>query len=220
MKCYVITITDLEQSVRAANRCIKSGQNLLNASIQMHSAVTPKNDPEKIFSDKRISVKAFNEQTSRRLNCMAAFLSHHSLWEMCANDNEDYIIFEHDAVIVNEIPEMINYNGCISLGAPSYGKYNVPKFLGVNALTSKPYFPGAHAYRIKPSAAKTIVETAKTQAAPTDLFFDIRRFNWLQEYYPWAVIAKDNFTTIQLEGGCRAKHNWKDGLAYEILNHA
>lgn len=220
MKCYVITIIDLDQSVRVASRCIKSGKNFLSSPIVMHPAITPKDDPEKIFKEKDITDAFFNEESSRRLNCMAAFLSHHSLWEMCANDTEEYIIFEHDAVIVNEIPEFMNYNGCISLGEPSYGKYNIPQIIGVNPLTSKPYFPGAHAYRLKPSAAKLLIETAKTQAAPTDLFFDIRRFDWLQEYYPWSVVARDNFTTIQLQNGCLAKHSYRSGLPYEIVNHA
>lgn len=220
MKAYVITITDLERSVRSAQRCIKSGEYLLHSKIEIFPAITPKHNPEKIFKEKNIVDSYFNEETSRRLNCMAAFLSHHSLWEMCANDTEEYVIFEHDAVVINEIPFYMNYKGCVSLGAPSYGIFNTPQSLGVIPLTSKPYFPGAHAYRLKPSAAKTLINAAKLQACPTDLFFDIRRFKWLEEYYPWSVIAKDNFTTIQLEGGCYAKHNWKRGLAYEILNHA
>ena len=220
MKCYVITISDLERSVRAAQRCIKSGENLLHSKIEIFPAITPKDDPEKIFHDKGFHDEYFVDVYSRKLNCMAAFLSHLSLWEMCAKDNEEYIIFEHDAVILDQIPKHMNYKKCVSLGAPSYGVFNTPETLGVIPLTSKPYFPGAHAYRLKPSAAKIFVQHAKLTACPTDLYLDIRRFPWLQEYYPWPVIAKDNFTTIQLEGGCVAKHNWKNGLAYEILNHA
>lgn len=220
MKSYVITITDLERSVRAANKCIKSGEKLLRGKIDIFPAITPKDDPEKIFRDKGLHDEYFVDVYSRKLNCMAAFLSHYSLWEMCAKDNEEYIIFEHDAVIIDRIPYNMNYEKCVSLGAPSYGVFKTPETFGVISLTSKPYFPGAHAYRLKPSAAEIFVEYAKSVAGPTDLFLDIRRFRWLQEYYPWPVIAQDNFTTIQLENGCIAKHNWKNGLAYEILNHA
>jgi len=41
-------------------------------------------------------------------------------------------------------------------------------------------------------------------------------FPWLQEYYPFVARADDSFTTIQVERGCLAKHNYKDG--YEIIN--
>ena len=103
----------------------------------------------------------------------------------------------------------------MNIGAPSYGKFNSPTYLGVGPLVSKPYFPGAHAYMIKPLGAKLLIEGAKTMAGPTDLFLRLSNFPWLQEYNPWPVVAKDSFTTIQNETGCLAKHNYNDG--YEIV---
>ena len=216
MKAYVITITDLEQSVKAAKRCVKSASDQF--PVQMFKAITPKDNPSKIFEEKGITDQYFRERFSRRENCMAAFLSHHSLWEHCAKINEEIIVFEHDAVVVGHIPEFMDYTGCVSLGAPSYGTFQTPLILGVNPLTSKQYFPGAHAYRLKPQAARSFIDIAKTTALPTDIFLDARRFFWLQEYYPWPVIAKDSFTTIQVENGCLAKHNWNKE-SYEIISH-
>ena len=51
-----------------------------------------------------------------------------------------------------------------------------------------------------------VLKKAETDAGPTDVFLHLDNFSFLQEYYPWVVEAKDSFTTIQNEKGCRAKH--------------
>ena len=213
MKSYVITIMDNPDSVRAAERCIAS---MPEYNVQMFPAITPKNNPVEIAEQRGIPIDNFKEVYSRFENCLSAFLSHNTLWQMCAKDKQEYQIFEHDAVAVTPIPKFINHNGCISLGKPSYGKYRQPFVLGVNSLTSKKYFPGAHAYRIKPKAAVTILESATMYARPTDVFLNLDLFPWLQEYYPWPVEARDTFTTIQNERGCGAKHNYSED--YKIVS--
>lgn len=214
MKSYVITIWDNPHSMHYADRCIKSGATF-DIEIHKFHAFTPKSNPSALAKGQNIDTSAFNERYSRFENCLAAFLSHYTLWKTCIEIDEEVQIFEHDAVITNDIPKHLDYNGCISLGAPSYGKFNTPTKIGVNSLVSKPYFPGAHAYRITPQRAKTLCDRAKTEAAPTDLYLDIRRFDFLEEYYPWPVEARDNFTTIQNESGCLAKHQY--GPGYQIL---
>lgn len=213
MKSFVITIMDNPDSVRAAEKCIAS---MPEYDVQMFPAITPKNNPIAIAQQRGIPTDKFKEVYSRFENCLSAFLSHNTLWEMCVKDREEYQIFEHDAMAVTPIPKLINHNGCISLGKPSYGKFNQPFILGVNKLTSKKYFPGAHAYRIKPRAAMTILESAKLYAGPTDVFLNLDLFPWLQEYYPWPVEARDTFTTIQNERGCGAKHNYNED--YKIVS--
>lgn len=214
MKSYVITIKDLPQSVQSAERCIAS---MPEYDVQMFNAITPKDNPLQILKDKGMPQHWFVEKFSNLENCVSAFLSHYSLWEMCAGGKEEFQIFEHDAVCVNNIPKLINYKGCISLGKPSYGKYKTPPALGVNNLISKRYFPGAHAYRLKPKGADALIAMAKEYARPTDIFLNTDLFPWLEEYYPWPVIAKDSFTTIQKTEGCIAKHNY--GEKYEIIRH-
>ena len=212
MKSFVITITSEPKSIACAERCIAS---MPEYNVEMFDAITPKNDPVSIMEQKGLPTDKFSEIYSNTLNCISAFLSHYSLWERCASDNVEYQIFEHDAVRVGNLPKFIDYLGCISLGQPSYGKYNTPSTIGVNKLVSKKYFPGAHAYRLKPKGAKALISIAQQQAAPTDVFLNLDSFPWLEEYYPWPVIAKDTFTTIQNTNGCRAKHNY--GVNYEIL---
>ena len=205
MKAYVITIKDLDQSVKSAQRCIQSA---IPLKVEMFDAITPKDNPREILEQEGIPLDTFREKYSYLDNCISAFLSHYSLWKKCVEDNEEYIIFEHDAFVVNTIPEFINYNKVINLGAPSYGSWLTPRHLGVNPLTSKKYFPGAHAYRLKPKGAKELIARAKIDACTTDVFLRLDRFSWLEEYYPWPVIAKDEFTTLQNDNGIQAKHGY------------
>lgn len=212
MKSYVITIKDNPASVASAERCIRSAPSL---NTKMHYGFTPKDNPIQIMKDKGINSDNFNVKFSYHESCCAAFLSHHSLWEKCVETREETIIFEHDAVVVGDIPEFLVYDKVVSLGAPSYGQHITPPFIGVGPLTSKQYFPGAHAYRLKPPGAKALIEMAKRDAGPTDVFLALPRFPWLQEFHPWPVVCRDSFTTIQRELGCQAKHSYNEN--YKIM---
>ena len=214
MKNFVITITDIEQSVQCAQRCIKSGKRN-GMKIDMYDAVTPRNvNVYRMMEEEGIDTQGFVEQYSRLENCIAAFLSHYSLWKKCMEDTHTYTIFEHDAYIVQPISDSLIFNKVVSFGKPSYGGYNMPSF-GVGPLTSKRYFPGAHAYRLTPAGARVLVEQAQRHARPTDVFLNLETFPFLQEYYPWPVEARDSFTTIQNPVGCYAKHSY--GETYEII---
>ena len=213
MKHYVITMSQTPQSVASAERCIKSGDKF-GLKIEKWEATVPDELLSAFLLDVGISEAGFRERYSRLENCMAAFHSHWSLWKHCTEINEEVTIFEHDATVVNSIPEM-SHKGCISLGAPSYGRFNTPQKLGVNPLTSKKYFPGAHAYRVSPNGAQKLIDQAKVYARPTDVFLHVDTFPWLEEYFPWPVECRDTFTTIQNNTGCLAKHNYND--AYKIV---
>lgn len=214
MKSYVITIMDNPESVRVADRCIESAAKY-GIAVEKHPAITPQDDPLSMAAAKDIPVGGFKEVYSRYENCVSAFLSHFSLWEKCLQDNEQYMILEHDAVFVNQVDVFMSFDKAINIGQPSYGAARRPMKLGVNPLTSKDYFPGAHAYMVKPAGAKTFIHRSTVDAGPTDVFLHRKRFPWLQEYYPWPVQARDTFTTIQKEAGCRAKHGYNN--EYKII---
>lgn len=215
IKHYVITMTDVPASVDAANRCITSGKRF-GIDIETWVATTPQNtDIAQQVINHNIPLNNFKEKYSRLERCVAAFLSHYSLWQHAVQSNQEITVFEHDAVVVLPIDQNIKYNGCINLGKPSYGKYNDPLHIGVNPLTSKRYFPGAHAYRITAQGARKLLEQVQSHGKPTDLFLNTNTFPWLEEYYPWPVEAMDTFTTIQNQNGCRAKHNY--GQRYKII---
>jgi hypothetical protein len=213
MKGYVITIFDNEKSEQAAKRCIKSAAKH-GLEVVMEPAITPEDSPMKIASNEEIPIDGFEEIYSRFDRCLSAFLSHYFLWKNCLEKNEPQIIFEHDAVVFDKIPDNLK-NPIVNLGKPSYGKFRTPQTLGETPLVSKRYLPGAHAYYITPAGALDLINMAKKKAGPTDIFINLDYFPYINEYYPWPVDAKDNFTTIQNKNGCVAKHNY--GETYEIL---
>lgn len=214
MIAKVITLIQNPQSIEVAERCIESGKKN-GLKIEMFRAITPSDEPLELLEREGIAPSKFDERYSRNLNCISAFLSHYTLWKECANQKETYVIFEHDAVMVDRIPPT-TFPYVMNIGAPSYGRFNTPKQIGVNPLTTKRYFPGAHAYMVTPAGAKLLVENAPMYAKPTDVYLNLDTFPWLNEWYPFVAEARDSFTTIQVEDGCLAKHNWKKG--YEIID--
>lgn len=214
MKAYVITIKDNERSVQVANRCRQSAERN-GIRVEQWKATTPHDYPIDQLLNDDIAVAGLHETYSRIANCAAAFHSHYSLWKNCIETGEEHLIFEHDAYVTDTIKTNLPYEKAMSIGKPSYGKYNIPPHLGINPLTSKKYFPGAHAYFVKPAGAKAFIEQAKVMARPTDVFLNTDYFPWLQEYYPWPVEARDSFTTIQNETGCYAKHSYGEGYDIE-----
>lgn len=214
MKYFVITIPHHKGSQENAKRCIESGKRY-GIDIQTFDAITPEtHDVEGIFRQQGISTSNFSTKYSRWENVLACFLSHYTLWMSCVNNKtEAYTIFEHDAVINSPLPSKPPmFVG--TFGKPSYGKYITPSHLGWGSLTSKPYFPGAHAYTVTTMGAKMLVEAAKEEACTPDLFLNRRRFPWLQEFYPWCAYVDDSFSTIQKVEGCLAKHNFSSEFEY------
>ena len=213
MKAFVITLMDNPKSVQAAMRCMKSAERY-GLHVEHHAATTPKDNPHLILHTKGIQPSFFHERYSRPDNCMAAFLSHHSLWEMSVKQKETIVIFEHDAIVTGEVPVNEKFKGCLTFSKPSYGKFNTPTKIGVGPLVQKQYFGGAHGYIVSPEGAQELMDMAKINARATDIFMNTDNFPWLEELYPWVCYAADSFTTIQNTKGCLAKHRYSEG--YEI----
>lgn len=208
MRAYVITMMGLPQSVELADRCIDSAAKFRH-TVWTVAATTPIDNPREVFEHRGWPTRRFdNNPYSRPEPCMATFLSHELLWWQCGQGHEPYVILEHDAVFKARLPleDLAHCRGLCNLGKPSFGAFKSPA-LGLGPLKSKRYMPGAHAYYLHPEGARALCELAKTEAEPTDVFLNVHRFPWLQEFYPWPVVADDSFSTIQRELGCKAKHN-------------
>jgi hypothetical protein len=213
MKSFVIAIKGHEKSQGAADRCIESGR-LYGLSIKKFDAITPEQDVFKICKDLGINTDNFSDKYSRLENVIACFLSHYTLWKTCQDINEPIAIFEHDAVITAPMPlSLPHFVG--NIGEPSYGKYDTPSTIGWGGLVSKPYFPGAHAYIVTPMGADMIIRASNKEAQTPDIYLSRKRFDWLQEHYPYCAYAKDEFTTVQHLKGCTAKHSYTND--YEML---
>lgn len=201
---HVITITGIRESREAAVRCMDSVVSF-GYEARLFPAFTPADDPRAIFAANGWPTGKFDHNPySRTLPCMACFCSHAELWRICHTTNTPMVICEHDAVMVREIPD--NPNGlCINLGKPSFGRWKQPP-CGVGPLFSKPYFPGAHAYFLRPRGAGELLRVAKHAAEPTDVFLSLARFLWLKESFPYSFECHEEVSTIQGPLGCQAKH--------------
>ena len=165
MKAYVIRIKGHELSEQAATRCIKSAAKH-GLEVSRWDAFTPKDKPLEKLKEMGINPAPFDEVYSRTLNCASAFLSHYSLWKECYKTNEKIVIFEHDAVVFSEIPTEVEFEYVMTFSQPSYGNYKNPLTLGVNPLTQKTYFGGAHGYIVKPQGAKYLIESIDSMLPP------------------------------------------------------
>lgn len=215
-KSFVITVKDNVHSEEAADRCIASAKKV-GIDVEKHYGYNSQDDVIAIAKEEGIlSIDRFRtNEYSRFPNVLAAFLSHRSLWKKCNVEEQPMIIFEHDAVVVDHIPTNTPFKHLVSIGKPSYGKFNTPSTIGLGPLKSKPYLPGAHAYMLKPSGANMLLKTAIQKAEPTDIFINMFNFPWLQEYYPWPVETIDTFSTIQYVYGSYAKHGYNE--EYKIV---
>ena len=121
MKAFVITIESHTGSRQVANRCIKSAAKY-HINIEKWKATTPSDMPIDMLLKDGVNVAGLHETYSRIANCAAAFHSHFSIWKNAVETQEMHMIFEHDAVIINDIPKGIQFDKVVSLGAPSYGE--------------------------------------------------------------------------------------------------
>ena len=214
LKASVITIQGNEQSEKAADRLIESARKN-GLEVSKFYGNTPENiDIDAYFAEYNIPAINFHEKYSRLDRVMCAFSSHHSLWRMTAAGTTAHMIFEHDAFMVDKLPNTI-IGHIVNFGKPSYGKYRYPP-LGESRLVSKQYLPGAHAYMVTPFGAEMLLQRSTVDAGPTDVFIHNDRFpNLINEVYPWPVECRDSFTTIKNETGCLAKHNYNG--EYQII---
>ena len=214
MKAYVITIEDREPSVKAAEKCIESAAKF-GIKVEKWPAITPRNtDIVKYFEKESLPDRYFHEEYSNTPLCMAAFSSHRSLWLECIKVRKPFLILEHDAYFVDKLP-VSTQGHIVNFGKPSYGDWRIPNFVGESKMFSKDYLPGAHAYKITPSAAEVLVEQATWDAGPTDVYIHKDRFPFLHEFYPWPIEVRETFTTIQRKHGCYAKTQYND--KYQII---
>jgi len=214
MIAKVITLQNVPESVKVAERCINSAKNY-GVQVSKFNAITPETYHH-VIDENEINVDHFKEVYSRYENALSAFCSHFSLWKECLTSRSPYLILEHDAVFMDTLPNFF-FGDIVNLGEPSYGRYISPPYIGEGPLISKPYLPGAHCYYITPKGAKSLINGAKVMAKPTDVYIRKEVFD-INEYNPWPVKAVDSFTTIQKEEGIHAKHSFMQTGKMDIID--
>lgn len=220
---YIITLVNNNLSLTSALRCKDSilqrtslDPDPLDPDPGLWAAFGPNNcNVDIMFCDWELDSKHFIDNWSRRANAMACFLSHCNLWRKCRDLNEPVIILEHDAVMVTELPckDYMNKYDIYNLGKPSYGRFNTitskDRPYEGKLFSTSGYLKGAHAYYVTPVGAQKLLDKAKQNAKPVDLFISDKDFN-IGESIPWAFEAHDSFSTIQKKRGCIYKHKYND----------
>lgn len=196
MKSYIITLTTNKRSVDATNRCIKSA----NIPITIFDAVDEMN-AECIMREEGIvwkypwqgeqmdfkaGLRKTAYKTAQPLRRVACFLSHYLLWKSCANQNQPFMILEHDAIFIKPFDQTAFMKAecdIISLNDPRGATRMAHDYHDI--LQSKPQaiqrvptiddlmvpqgLPGNSAYIIKPSGAKKMLDLVREYGAwPND----------------------------------------------------
>jgi len=198
MKTFLIRIKDHPVSEKESKDCLHSADLYsYKEKIQIFDAITPKRGCKDILGDRPNIFD--NYPRPDRVAC--CFASHYLLWNKCIELNEPILILEHDAIFIDEFPD-IDFDMCCTFGEPTYYQpqyidFNTPKIDGIQTLTDK-NFLGHHAYAMKPDAAKIFVEDCDTTVlSPNDLWMTKEKYPWLQEYRPFPISAQRSVSTVQ-----------------------
>lgn len=105
MKTFVIRLKGQEPSETLATECIDSGKEF-GLNIVPFDGVF---GSENIFAKtQEFRIRPFSEGMKKgRVGVKGCFLSHYSLWLYCLEINEPVLVLEHDAMILNLLPENI-----------------------------------------------------------------------------------------------------------------
>ena len=228
MKGYVVTILQMPESVKIAERCVESGKQY-NVDVEIFPAVfkdVALDELEKeglkiaTTDSEGKTLPSYKKKESNRGAVIGNFVSQYRIWQKILNSKEPGIVLEHDAVFIGPVPNLDGEGDIINIGKPSYGGFKKMKKDGVYPMFSKPggYIPGAHGYYVTPTGAEQLIAKAKELgASPCDLYLNNKIFPDIKEIWPQVVEARDEFTTIQYELGCGAKHNYVNNKNYRII---
>jgi len=199
MKAFVITLSKNVDSFSAADRLIDSSNHFNNQfTISKFKAAEPKDVTSGFFNrgikwnypwDKEIldiqsGMRKTPYETKDPKKRMACFLSHWMLWNKCAENEEPFLVFEHDAIFIRQLDlaffDNLSYN-IVSLNDPRgatrksalyhdiiHGKKVVPvPWIDDHNLPQG--LPGNSAYYINPKGAKKLLKLVKEYGAwPND----------------------------------------------------
>jgi len=169
MKAKIITLKGNELSERIAKESIKQAA-LMNVSVEYFEAING------FYSEQHVIDLGYRRAGKMRPGALGCALSHIYLWKQCVEDNEPYLILEHDGYIIEPLPDNVLdlFNNVLKLDScnPYSAEYeqeierksteqleilNLPedhKMLG----SAGQYSRGAYAYIIKPHAAEKMLE--------------------------------------------------------------
>lgn len=234
MKAYVIRLKDIEVSEDLANECVKSGEDF-DLAIERFDGVYGEKAIEKAHN--LFNIKPINPKMKKnRIGVKGCFLSHFSLWSICESTDKPIIVFEHDAMLLEKIPENIcdqfedvllldpfnkfskSYNTC-------HERNKNKDQLIVEYINPEPklkyglkfeYPMGLQAYIIKPEAAtKLIHDVRKNGYLPADMQCNKGLINLSTVERPLASINKKFYhdKVLMNQLSTTQKNGYVDGIS-------
>lgn len=169
MKAKIITLKDNKLSERIAKECVEQAA-LMNLSVDYFEAING------FFAEQHVIDLGLRRAGKMRPGALGCALSHIYLWKQCVEDNEPYLILEHDGYIIEPLPDNVLdlFENILKLDNlnPYNAEYeqeiekkskdqleiiNLPEDRKVVGNAGQ-YSRGAYAYIIKPHAAKKMLE--------------------------------------------------------------
>ena len=216
MKAYIIYLPKSSNSVNSAydtmNQISDSFDTQLFIGVDKYSVWQEFIDSKlKIFDITRFGGGFYDSE-------IAAFLSHYKLWIKCVELNQNIVIFEHDANVINSIPNISKVIDrdfdLINLGKPNWGNrvwdgtglverevcqgnHNVHKPELGECQCNTQWLFGAHSYVVSPNGARKLIKSAQEDGImPADVF--IRQdVVTITDLLPHMFSQKTEFTLIQ-----------------------
>jgi len=204
MRSFIITLENIEFSKRKAEICRESARKVgYKPEIETFWGVFARDWRKHLPKTANTYMWNLVKTTDPIAGC---FASHYLLWKKCIELNEPILILEHDAQFIRNIPEDLEFDKCINFGAPSFFRADDCNFIepkeGVHPLRDDIFF-GHHAYAIKPEAATQFVqdvEQSNRMLTRNDVYISKQHYPWLEEYYPWPVVAYEKLSTVNIDG--------------------
>lgn len=175
MKTFIIRLKNNEISEKHAAECVEQAAKF-GIAVEYFDAINGLEYPAHLDE---LKIKPRYKFKKGRAGVFGCFLSHYYLWKKCIEENEPFIILEHDGYFIKPLPEdilerfddvlklddldpyskqyndMIVYQQELDILITTYHNLQA-KFLEKNQTGN--YMRGAYSYIIKPHAAKKIVD--------------------------------------------------------------
>ncbi len=177
LQAYIVTLLNLPESVSIAERCIASAAQF-NVDAEIFPAVY-KDVALDAAKQEQLKLSKWDESYSNIGAVVGNFITQYRIWKTILESNEPGIVLEHDAVFIDNVPDLTNKGDIINLGKPSYGAFKTKDIAGVYPMFSKTggYIPGAHGYYLTPNGAKQLIALAKNKGvAPCDIYLNKTNF--------------------------------------------
>lgn len=216
MKSFVITLYGHPYSEAVAERCAQTARDIGKIQVKRFDAITKDHALDLMhnhgirwtWGEGYMGMKhhPYPGLLPSRVGCA---MSHYLLWLECSKGAEPYLILEHDAVFIRELPEF-EFDGICQINDPRGATPKGAWWSDYMAVRGPGIYPTTHifsddrpdglagnsAYVIKPHAALALIDkVCEVGLWPNDAIMCRQFFPWLQELFPFVTKVEQGQST-------------------------